>query len=150
MRSIFEEDSYNELMERLNNLTPDHKPKWGRMNVEKMLVHTRKAIELAMGDIIINQSNFIVRFLAGFFKSFLYNDLPYIKGLPTARVFIIKDYEDFDTEIDRLRKKIHRMHTHEKFFFPYTAHPIFGRLEPYMWGQSAYKHLDHHFKQFGI
>ncbi|RYG41811.1 MAG: DUF1569 domain-containing protein, partial [Chitinophagaceae bacterium] len=28
-------------------------------------------------------------------------------------------------------------------------HPVFGHFTPQQWGQSMFKHLDHHLRQFG-
>jgi hypothetical protein len=62
---------------------------------------------------------------------------------------VIKDENDFDTEKQRLIELIHRIHKNENYFKPSKKHPIFGQMKSWMWGQSAYKHLDHHLKQFG-
>lgn len=29
-------------------------------------------------------------------------------------------------------------------------HPFFGKLTPMEWSVGMYKHLDHHFQQFGV
>ncbi len=150
MKSIFEEESYFALVSRLDKLTNESESQWGKMNVQQMLVHCRKSIELAMGDINVQARNPLVKFFAGFFKASLYNDKPFRKNLKTLNELVIKDHGSFEVEHRKLKRLMHRMHTAEKFFFPYTAHPIFGRLEPDMWGQLIYKHLDHHFKQFGV
>lgn len=150
MKSIFEEDSYIEIVNRLDELTKQHHPKWGKMTVEQMLVHCRKSIEYAMGDIELQAPHPLKIFFANFTKASLYNNKPFKKNLSTIKDFVIKEHDTFETEKKRLKSIIRRMHTSKKFFFPYTYHQVYGRLEPYMWGQSVYKHLDHHFKQFGV
>jgi len=150
MKSIFEEGSYNELVSRLEKLTKDHKPKKGKMKVEQMLVHSRKIVELAMGDIRLESKYPLKLFLSLFNKSSLYNDKSLNKHLSTIKEFISNNHDTFGEEQKRLKKMITRMHSAERFFYPYTAHPTYGRLEPHMWGQSIYKNLDHHFKKFGV
>jgi hypothetical protein len=34
--------------------------------------------------------------------------------------------------------------------FRWAAHPAFGRMSHRAWGVLGYRHLDHHFRQFGI
>jgi len=150
MKSIFEKDSYNELANRLDKLNSNSTALWGKMTVEQMLVHCRKTVEYAMGDSELQAPHPIKIFLANFTKASLYNDKPFKKNLSTIKDFVINEHDNFDVEKKRLKLIIRRMHTSEKFFFPYTYHQVYGRLEPYMWGQSVYKHLDHHFKQFGV
>jgi hypothetical protein len=31
-----------------------------------------------------------------------------------------------------------------------AVHPAFGPLDPQEWGKVCWKHLDHHFRQFGV
>jgi hypothetical protein len=150
MKSIFEKESYIEIVKRLDKLTKHHVPQWGKMNVEQMLVHCRKTVELAMGDNTIEAKHPLISIIATLFKESLYDDKPFKKNLRTFRDFRIKTHDTFEVEHKKLKRILYRMHNSEKFFFPYTAHPVYGRLEPYMWGQYIYKHLDHHLTQFGI
>jgi hypothetical protein len=32
----------------------------------------------------------------------------------------------------------------------WPVHPIFGTLSPLAWGVLVYRHVDHHFTQFGV
>jgi len=150
MKSIFEEESYIGIVNRLDKLTKQHKPNWGKMSVEQMLVHCRKSVEYAMGDIELEAKHPVQVFFYKFQKSSLYNDKPFRKNLNSIKDFIVKEHDSFEEEHKRLKQIIYRMHTSEKYFFPYTFHQIYGRLEPYEWGRLVYKHLDHHFKQFGV
>jgi tetrahydromethanopterin S-methyltransferase subunit G len=50
MKSIFEENAYNEIKNRLENLSENANANWGKMSVEQMLEHYTKPIELALGE----------------------------------------------------------------------------------------------------
>ncbi len=150
MKSIFEQEAYNEVMIRLEELSKHDKAKWGKMNVTQMLKHCQKPIRLAFGEEKVEKPNFLMRLLIKFMKPTLYNDKPWKQGLPTAKEFVVKDENDFETEKEKLKKQITRMHNSEDYFKPSKRHPIFGDMKYWMWGQSGYKHLDHHFKQFGV
>lgn len=150
MKSIFNEEAYQEILERLDELSPEHEAKWGKMNVNQMLKHCQKPIKLAFGEEEVTKPNFLMRIFVKFMKPTLYNDKPWKQGLPTAKEFVVKDDNYFKTEKEKLKKLIGRIHKAEDFFKPSRKHPIFGEMKYWMWGQSGYKHLDHHFKQFGV
>lgn len=150
MKSIFEEEAYEEVISRLDDLTPEKQPKWGKMSVKQMLRHCQKPIKLAFGEEKVEKPNFFMRLLIKFMKPTLYNDKPWKKGLPTAKEFIIEDTDDLEVEKSKLKDLIKRMHESKSYFEPSENHPIFGEMKAWMWGQSGYKHLDHHLKQFGV
>ncbi|SDG89322.1 DUF1569 domain-containing protein [Psychroflexus sediminis] len=150
MKSIFDKEAYQELSSRLEELTPGHQAKWGKMNVNQMLSHCQKVIQVALGEKDLKRPNFFVRFLLQFMNPMLYNDKAWIKGLPTAKEFVISDTEGFETEKAQLKALMKRMHYSKEYFKPSKEHPVFGKMKVWMWGQSGYKHLDHHFQQFGV
>jgi len=150
MESIFEKKIHQELLSRLDNLFKDHQAKWGKMNVCQMLKHCQKAILVAFGEETIEPPNALVRFVLGFMKPVLYNDKAWKQGLPTAKEFIIVETDDFLDERHKLKALITRFYQSQHVFEPSKKHPVFGKLKAWMWGRWAYKHLDHHFKQFGV
>lgn len=149
MKSIFEEESYNEILNRLNHITPDSKAQWGKMNVTQMLTHCQKPLELALEKISLQKPNFFMGFLMKQMSSALYNNKPWKQGLPTAKEFVITDVKDFLSEKEKLVVLIKEMHTRKTDEKPFPVHPYFGKFTHEEWGKSAYKHLDHHLTQFG-
>ena len=125
MKNLFDKDTYTEIINRLNTLTPETQRQWGKMNVAQMLAHSKEAFKVPLSDKKMPRS--ILGLLVGWMiKSKLYNDEPWKRNLPTAPNFIIKDERDFDKD----------------------PHPMFGAFTPEQWGMSMYKHLDHHLQQF--
>ena len=55
----------------------------------------------------------------------------------------------FNTQKEKLKTKIEQMSQSKDYFEPTKDHPYFGTTAE-QWGKSAYKHLDHHFRQFGV
>jgi hypothetical protein len=149
MKTIFDKAAYSEIIERLDNLTKDSQAKWGKMNVNQMLVHCQKPIRLAFGEETVKPPGFFMKLMVKFFKPTLYNDKPWKQGLPTAKEFMINEENDFKHAKLDLKELVTRVHNNENFFKPSKNHPIFGKMEYWMWGQSIYKHLDHHLNQFG-
>jgi len=150
MKTIFDQEPYNEIIDRLDRLSKEDQAKWGKMDVTQMLVHCQKPIKLAFGEETVKKPGFLMKLMIKFFKSTLYNDKPWKQGLPTAKEFVIKESKDFEKARQDLKALVTRIHNSEDHFKPSKDHPIFGKMEYWMWGQSAYKHLDHHLKQFGV
>ncbi|MEP7144783.1 MAG: hypothetical protein ABI707_18005 [Ferruginibacter sp.] len=48
MKSLFDTGTYTEVMQRLNNLTPQSERKWGKMDVAQMLAHTTQAFKVPL------------------------------------------------------------------------------------------------------
>jgi hypothetical protein len=149
MKSLFDADAQAEILNRLENLDETSKAKWGKMNVNQMLVHCQKPIELSLGESSIKKPNFIKRMVFKMISPALYNDKPWKEGLPTAQEYVITDNYTFETEKKKLKSKIESMGSSRAYFEPSKKHPYFGVFTADQWGKSAYKHLDHHLKQFG-
>ena len=79
MKSIFDESEYKLLIARVEQLAEHSVPHWGKMDAAQMLHHLNCAIEASIGKYQVkDQSNFLVKL----FKSVLYNDRPFGKGIP--------------------------------------------------------------------
>lgn len=147
MKSIFEKESHAELLARLEKLTASSPAEWGKMRVDQMLSHCAIPLEGATGlREMQKEGNFLIRLL---FKKSLYNDTPYRKNLPTAKSFLNPPSAGFDVEKKRLASLISDVHS-KGSSYAWPEHPSFGRFTAVQWGKSFYKHLDHHFRQFGV
>lgn len=149
MQSLFDSNTYNGILERMNKLTSETEQQWGKMNAAQMLAHCKEAFKVPLSDKPIPRM--LLGYLLGWaFKSGLYNDVPWKKNLPTAPNFIIKDQRDFNIEKQELIKMVEQFYSKGASEVGRFPHPMFGTLTPEQWGQSMYKHLDHHLKQFGV
>ena len=147
MKSIFDETSYQEIINRVNKLRPDSSPLWGKMSVGQMVWHCQIPLKLAIQNKPHNKTgNLLIRW---FFKKSLYNDKPWRKNLPTSPMAKAREPKDFTREREKLLEMIHQMHALDSRE-NWNPHPIFGRFTHQQWGQLQYKHLDHHLTQFGV
>ncbi|MFC0604719.1 DUF1569 domain-containing protein [Winogradskyella pulchriflava] len=147
MKSIFEEKAYNEIKTRLNNLNENSQANWGKMNVGQMAWHCQGPF-----NIILGKNDYGMKpnwFAKVFFKKSLYNDKKWSKGLPTAKFLKTKENKDFNTEIATLKALIDETYSYKEKT-EWEPHPAFGYFTKQQWGQMQYKHLDHHFRQFGV
>ena len=147
MKSLFEASTYTAVLERLDTLSPDSNPQWGKMNVAQMLHHCQKPFEIAVHEKDFGlKPNILIKL---FFKKSLYNDSPFRKNLPTVKSFKIVDERDFNTEKKELKELVNAFYTlREKE--NWKPHPVFGSFTTEQWGKLQYKHLDHHLRQFGV
>ena len=56
MKSLFDRQHNDEIIERLNLLTPETKGVWGKMNVSQMLAHTQQPLKVAFGELKLKRS----------------------------------------------------------------------------------------------
>lgn len=146
MKSLFDPTAHQEIKNRITALSKDSTPTWGKMNVGQMLTHCQFPLKVGLSDKPRRYKWNIVGFL---FKKSLYNDKPWKKGLPTAKVAKITDERDFEQEQTTLLSMVdafHEKRTQEEW----QPHPMFGKFTPEQWGKLEYKHLDHHLTQFGV
>jgi len=149
MKNLFHTETYNATIDRLNNLSPDSMGQWGKMTVSQMLAHCKEAFKVPLTE--KKMPRVLIGQLIGWaFKSKLYNEAPWKKNLPTAPAFKITDERIFETEKAQLYSLIEKFYTLGPEKAGRYPHPMFGKFSPDQWGQAMYKHLDHHFRQFGV
>ncbi|WP_339626357.1 DUF1569 domain-containing protein [uncultured Winogradskyella sp.] len=147
MKSFFEEGAYDELSSRLNNLNKDTTANWGKMNVGQMLHHCQMPL-----NIILEKKDYGVKpnwLVNLFFKKSMYSDKPWRKNLPTAPGFKIMAKKDFEAEKNEITSLLNELNT-QRQRNDWQPHPAFGAMTKDQWGKMQYKHLDHHFRQFGV
>ncbi len=149
MESLFDQTTYNSIVERINKLTPASQRLWGKMNVSQMLAHCKAAFGVPLSEKPMKRS-MLGLMLGWAFKSKLYNESPWKQNLPTAPSFIIKDEREFEKEKQELTNLINRFYTKGHGNVGKFPHPMFGSFTQDQWGQAMYKHLDHHLRQFGV
>lgn len=150
MKNLFETSRVEEIKDRLNKLKPDSQRLWGKMDSAQMLAHCSKALRMALGETHPPRM-FLGRIVGWFIKPFVFrNDEPMRQGSPTIKGFEVHDERDFDTERNTLYQLIDRFAKARSQEITSYPHSFFGKLTSQEWAILMYKHLDHHFRQFGI
>lgn len=148
--SVYKDETVSSLLARLDKLTPKSQPLWGKMNVSQMLAHLSVSYDMAYGIIDEKPSfpiNLIMKWIV---KPLVVGPKPYPKNSRTAPVFLIADERDFEKEKSRLIGNIKHVLNDGEAAFEGRPSPSFGPLTAKEWNSLLYKHMDHHFKQFGI
>ena len=149
MADIFDKRDNRILLERLEKLTFESQPLWGKMNVAQMVLHCQKPLDVALGKLII--SGGILGFLFGKMakNSFLKNQ-GFSKNSPTAPEFKITGDPDFEKEKRELISIVKAFGETGPAIITNKRHPFFGEMTSDEWGSLHYIHMDHHLKQFGL
>lgn len=146
VKNLFDKIVKQQIVDRINTLTPQSQAQWGKMNVAQMLAHVQLPINCAYGTHEV-KGGFLLKLIGPFFKSVLYNDKPYKQGLPTDKTYVVIDTKNFDAEKNTLLEKINQF-TPDNIVV--ENHPVWGKLTKEQWSKATWKHFDHHLKQFGV
>lgn len=147
VKNLFDPVVKQEIINRINKLTPDIAAQWGKMNVAQMLAHVQLPIAIAYGT-HKPKGSFLLRLIGPMFKSKLWDEKPYKHSLPTDPTFIITGgARDFYQEKTKLLELLNRFNEEN---IAGERHPIFGKMTKENWSKATWKHLDHHLKQFGV
>ncbi|MFY7810742.1 MAG: DUF1569 domain-containing protein [Flavobacterium sp.] len=148
MKSIFNPEDNQEIIDRINKLNSNSEAKWGKMNVSQMLKHCQAPIDLAIGTIEL-QPNFIIRLIGKYFKNMIIKK-EFQKNSPTIPHFIFKSEYDFIESKQELIEKVEKFALNGTSIIKNQKHPIFGKLTYQEWDILQWKHLNHHLNQFGV
>jgi PHD/YefM family antitoxin component YafN of YafNO toxin-antitoxin module len=148
--NVFTEAVSSGLLARLNQLSPASQPQWGKMNVAQMLAHCNVTYELAYENKHPRPNALMRLILKTFVKKIVVGEKPYAQNGRTAPVFIIAGEREFAAEKDRLAAYIAKTQQLGQTAFEGKENPGFGKMTATEWNNLFYKHLDHHFRQFGV
>jgi hypothetical protein len=147
VKTVFDKNTRLELIERINSLTESSKPLWGKMNVGQMIKHC------ALWEEMIHQNKEYKRVFIGrlFGKALLKKEMAtpgMRKNNPTIPELVVTDTDiPFSTEKEKLVALVNK---YEQYSPPDLSfiHPFFGKMTRDEVGRFAYKHIDHHLRQF--
>ena len=150
MPTLQDKDYCKTLQARLDHLRPDATPAWGKLSPTRMLAHVNDGMRLAAGELEV-RFRWTPIALPGL-KWFILNVIPLPEGAPTAPE-LLRDVGDdptvFAAEVETLRSLINEFASRPPGKSN-LKHPLFGRLSRKAWDSLGAKHIDHHFRQFGV
>jgi hypothetical protein len=147
MKNLLDLAYRQEIIARINTLTPATQGQWGKMDVSQMLAHCQRPLELAYRDPKPSRT-LMGRIVGPMAKKEVFGDRPFKKNGYTPPQFKVTEPQDFSPNKEKLIALIER--------FPIEmsgvslAHPFFGPMPLEQWGEGSYKHLDYHMGQFGV
>lgn len=149
MKSIAEPAVIEELVRRLEGLTPSTPRRWGTLSPHEMLCHLADATDSVLGGPgrAAARSWPWRRWLA------LYTPIPWPHGLRTpAHVDPRKGGSRpalFAQDRERVLAGLRALAAAPETALP-ASHGHFGAMRAQDWRRWAYRHTDHHLRQFGL
>ncbi|GAL83648.1 hypothetical protein N824_28230 [Sporocytophaga myxococcoides] len=150
MKTIFDPATRGELIQRINLLKDSKTPMWGKMNVYQMTRHCNLWNEWVLGkkDFVYKQEFLGKLFGKMALKSNTKDDKPLSRNMPAGKSFTVKEKDgDFEAQIATW---IQQIKSYENFSNNDFVHDFFGNMTREQIGIFAYKHNDHHLRQFVV
>jgi Protein of unknown function (DUF1569) len=132
------------ILNRLRKVQPSSQGAWGKLTAPKMLCHLADSLRVALGDAQAKRvDNPVSRTLLKWLV--VYSPMSPPKGkVQTAPEMLASAPTTWADDLKTVEKLVERM------AHPTSAvHPFFGPLSHGGWGRLAWKHIDHHLRQFG-
>jgi hypothetical protein len=132
---------------RVNALTPDTTPRWGKMSVDQMLHHVNLVLKEAFGEHTAKPN---VRGVPEALVRWAIIHIPWGKSAPTRPDMLIPEGQRYDFA----QEKALCLSMIDRFLArpmdaPWPRSANFSMTGRH-WSQLQYKHLDHHLTQFGV
>ena len=145
MKSVFDQSTRDELISRINSLNENSTAQWGKMNVYQMVKHCALWEEMLLGRKQYRQS-LPGRIFGKIALKQMLREEPMKPNLPTVPSFKISNHSgDLATAKAEWMELINQHTARNPSGF---VHPFFGKLSAEQAGCMAYKHIDHHLRQF--
>jgi Protein of unknown function (DUF1569) len=149
MKNLFEQETVDEVLARIDKLQPATQRHWGKMDAAQMMAHCSASLDMASGRLNTPRV-FMGRLIGPFVKAIYTNEKPFSRSSPTDPKLVVSDEREFLHEQEQLRLKLRQFHEGGEPQCTRHPHPFFGVLTPQDWSRGMYKHIDHHLRQFGV
>jgi hypothetical protein len=148
MKSVLDPSTRTELTNRINSLNDQPQAQWGKMNVFEMLKHC--TICEGMFHNKVKTKRALIGRLIGpmILKKVLKDDKPIGRNSPTASILVTVG-KTGDLQQQK-QEWINIITAYSNFSNNGFVHPFFGPMTKEQIGLLAYKHADHHLRQFGV
>jgi hypothetical protein len=151
MKNWFNATDRTDLLRRLERLTPDAKPQWGRLTPAALVCHLADPVRVALGEKHVKPFNTLLA-LPGIAHLAVWV-FPWPKGAPTPPEFLPGQGMTNPTEFERDKRTLVVVlgrFSNVAVGQCLEPSPGFGRLSRAAWGRLVWRHLDHHLRQFGL
>lgn len=147
MPTLHDAAARDALRARLDRLTPDAPRRWGSFDAPRMLSHVNDALRSALGDVKVAPKTSPLRWFP--INIIIVRWLPFPKNAPTAPELLARAPGDWAAERAAFSTLIDRVAA-TPLESRWPAHAAFGSLSGADWSLLQWRHVNHHFEQFGI
>ena len=147
MKTLFNPLHRDQVNQRLNQLTPDCTPKWGRMTAHQVVCHLATTLRLPLsGECPREPTGLMARPPFNWLVIYV---LPWPKEAASKPELFDFEIARWDADLAELRGLIERFgDLGPEHRWP--ANMVFGHISGKTWGALQHRHFDHHPRQFGL
>lgn len=150
MKTIFDKETREALIERIGKIDETDQAQWGKMNVYQMVRHNTYWNDWILGGEKHTYKQAFMGWLFGkrVLKNMIKDEKPLDKNIPTSAQFKVKEIGG-DLEAERT-KWISLTKAYDNYDNPDFIHDFFGNMTKEQIGILVNKHTNHHLRQFGV
>ncbi|MEL6923130.1 MAG: DUF1569 domain-containing protein [Bacteroidota bacterium] len=150
MQSIFHPQTIDSFKKRIQKIDPNANAQWGKMNTFQMLKHCSENDRM-----LLRQRQLRRLFIGRLFgkmalRSNIKDDKPLSKNSPTHPDLVIRDNGDAEAQKKIWLSLLDQYPSMQTSDYVDFVHPFFGKMSAGQVGKFAFKHIDHHLRQFGV
>ena len=148
MKTIFRDNVRNELIKRMEHVTPLSERRFGRMTPDQMINHTNVVLAYFLGTTSGKFRGIGIRGILIKWALITFFSIPPGAGKVPRGYESLESY-DMDAEKRRFEDLLQKMsEIQDRKEWP--KHPLFGSMTAWQCGRFLWKHTDHHLRQFGV
>jgi oxepin-CoA hydrolase/3-oxo-5,6-dehydrosuberyl-CoA semialdehyde dehydrogenase len=148
----FVEMTKEKIKECLGKLTTSSKPAWGTMSPQHMVEHLEYTYLIASGEIqdfeVVTPEKVLEKVQETLYN---YKSMPQNYDFPLSKKLKKLKHENLDiAKIKLMEARDEYLNFFKEYPEAKTKNVVFGLLDKFEWYLLERKHLNHHFKQFGL
>ena len=147
MKTMWDGVCQREIHDRIARLSAGSRGQWGKLSAPQMVCHLAESLKMALGDLPVARKNLPIRYPP--LKQLIVYLAPFPKNAPTAPELLARPPRAWNADVADLQALVDRFVARGSAAAPWVEHPAFGRLSRRAWGVLAFRHMDHHLRQFG-
>ncbi|MBF11461.1 MAG: hypothetical protein CMC63_04510 [Flavobacteriaceae bacterium] len=143
----------DKLIGAIKKLTPETKPKWGKMNAAQMVWHCKKFIIFYQNEkkyppnLMTKTLGYMHMFFLRYILKWDYEKYP--KNTPTLKFFDPAKAKDVDLE-DEKKELVKRLKMVNEYNQKFIVNPMHGKVTRETFKEVVRGHTSFHLKQFGV
>lgn len=150
MKNIYNPQTIIEFKNRIEKIEESSVALWGKMNAYQMLKHCTENDKM-----LLREKGYKRLFIGRLFgkmalNSNIKNEEPLARNSPTHPDLKFDDLGNLETQKREWISVLDRYPRSKPKFETTFIHPFFGKMTEVQISKFAFKHIDHHLRQFGV
>jgi Protein of unknown function (DUF1569) len=147
VKSLWEDQTREEILSRVRGLSAEKRPQWGKLTAPQMLAHISDQIRMALGDVPARRGSGWMSVPP--INTLMIYVVPWPHGAKGPSEAFTTKAATWAADLQKLFTLIQRF-DEKRDQQSWPEHPLFGKLSGKDWAALSYKHLNHHLRQFGV